>query len=79
MAHGLDIDQVFAFHPATEKTGPVHDEVRRVCREAAHELEALTPPSPEQTLALRKLQEAMMHANAAVAIHGVREAEGGAA
>ncbi len=73
MAAGIDIDETFAFHPAGPVTGQVHDAVRTACREAAHDLAALMPPSAEATLALRALQQAMMWANAAVAIHGARQ------
>lgn len=64
-----ELDRRFNFHPATDVTGPLHDAVRETCRAAAHDLLKLTPPSPEQTTALRKLQEAMMFANAAIACH----------
>lgn len=66
-----DINDLFTFHPPKDKeTEQKHDRVREVCRTAAHHIKDLTPESPEQTTALRKLQEAMMHANAAIAIHG---------
>lgn len=64
-----EIDNVFAFHPATPTTGPQHDRVREIVRETAHILVDIMPPSPEATLAVRKLQEAMMYANAAIACH----------
>lgn len=70
---GLDHDQIdgiFSFHPPKdEATGELHDKVRECIRLAAHEIKDLTPDSAEQTTAIRKLQEAMMHANAAIAIH----------
>lgn len=71
---GLDhnqIDEIFSFHPPRPDTDDAdrHDKVRLVCRNAAHAIKDLTPDSPEQTTALRKLQEAMMHANAAIAVH----------
>lgn len=70
MAFGLDIDEVFSFHPATPETGPIHDQIREICRSTAKDLDILMPECPEATLAIRKLQETMMFANAAVAIHG---------
>lgn len=70
MAYGMDIDQVFSFHPpATPAVGELHDSVRTKCRELAHWLDENLPGSPEATTAIRKLQETMMHANAAIAIH----------
>jgi len=66
-----DVETIFTFHPPKdEETGNRHDRIREVCRTAAHHIKDLTPDSAEQTTAIRKLQEAMMHANAAVAIHG---------
>lgn len=65
-----DIDAIFTFHPPkNDEIASAHDNVRLVMRNAAHEIKRLTPESPEQTTAIRKLQEAMMHANAAIAVH----------
>lgn len=63
----------FAFHPATEFTGPVHDKIRIKFGELAQDLITITPHSREQSLALTALQESMMWSNGAVAIHTPRE------
>ncbi len=60
----------FSFHPATETTAPLHEAVRATCLFAAKNIRERTPPSREQSLAFTALQEAMMWANAAIAIHG---------
>lgn len=73
MAFGLDIEEVFGFHPATEITGPIHNELRQLCKELAYQLQNHLPESREKSLALTKLQEVMMFSNAAIAIHGPRE------
>lgn len=57
----------FAFHPATEVTGPIHDEIRREFAAQAEVVLRLAPPGRHQNLALTALQEAMMWCNAAVA------------
>lgn len=63
------INSTFTYH------APKDDQPRRyeALRNKAHELAVLiaecTPPSPEQTLALRDLQRASMMANAAIAIN----------
>lgn len=67
----LDLESIFTFHPATDETGPAHAAVRGICMEAAYSLQALTPQCPEQTLAIRAIQEAMHMANSAIAQHGV--------
>lgn len=66
----LDLDSIFSYHPATDKTGPVHDAVRQSCKGLAEHLTVLTPSCPEQTLAIRSIQEAMMWANSAIAQNG---------
>jgi putative hemolysin len=62
-----DIDNRFMFHPATEVTAPMHDKVRNDCRLLAHKIDKMLPESREKSLALTKLEEAMMWANAAIA------------
>lgn len=67
MAYELDIDSIFSFHPpANEDTAKLHDLVRFTVREVAKEWNRILPASAEKTLAIRKLQEAMMFANSAV-------------
>ena len=60
-----ELETRFAFHPATEETGPKHDEVRRHCLILAGTL--IAPECREQSLAITALEEAMMWANAAIA------------
>jgi hypothetical protein len=57
----------FRFHPATTITGPQHDELRAHFRALAEVLLIRLPGSPDKTVALRKLQDAMMAANACIA------------
>lgn len=68
-----EIARRFMFHGATPATGPKHDEVRQRLRTLALWLLDDLPPCRERSLALTKLQEAMMFANAAIAIHTERE------
>lgn len=65
------IENDFRYHPPqgpdqTER----YNKIRAVARGYAHELVELCPPSRELSLALTKLDEAVMHANSAVARHG---------
>ena len=57
----------FQFHPADEVTGLQHQAVREACELAAHKLSKLVPPGRELSLALTKLEEAMMWGNAGIA------------
>lgn len=65
-----ELEERFTFHPATEKTGPLHDEVRLRHLDLAYWVLHNVPDSREQSLALTALQQSMMWANGAVAIHG---------
>jgi hypothetical protein len=64
------IDREFGYHPATDKTGPVHERVRELLRRTAHELNDLLPECPRKTEALGNLRSAMWAANSAVAAYG---------
>ncbi len=69
MSTRLDLANIFTYH------APVGDQLARYARlrEAALRFAGtvadLTPESAEQTLAIRKVQEAVMFANAAIAIN----------
>jgi hypothetical protein len=64
----LDIESIFSHHPPrSDEVATLHAEVRSEIRLVAHFFQAELPDSPEKTLAIRKLQEAMMYANSAIA------------
>lgn len=64
------IHDIFAHHPPKDEyVAQRHENVRNITKHAALWFFAHLPPSAERTLAIRKLQEAMMYANAAIAIH----------
>lgn len=62
-----EIRNRFAYHPATEVTGPIHDDIRKQFTAMAESLLAVMPPGRHASLALTTLEEAMHWANAAVA------------
>jgi hypothetical protein len=63
-----NIDQMFDHHPPrTENAVNLHAALRREVKTTAAFFIAELPDSPEKTLAVRKLQEALMWANASVA------------
>lgn len=64
-----DLFNRFAFHPATEITGPLHNEVRDRIHALASILLDLIPPGREAALVVTKLEETMFWANAAIARH----------
>lgn len=65
-----ELEHRFGFHPADERTGRLHEQVRDACLDAAVLVKTLTPECREQSLAVTKLEEAMMWANAAIARNG---------
>lgn len=65
----LDIEKMFAFHGGTPETIPLHTQVRAQLKVTAQMLAGITPKCAEQTIAIRKLQEAMFYFNAAIALN----------
>jgi hypothetical protein len=65
----MNLENIFAYHPAKGDQGQRYDSNRQVCLEAARIIDQNCPDSPEKTLAIRKLQEAMFYANAAIAVN----------
>ncbi|MCO6436533.1 MAG: hypothetical protein J5J06_05550 [Phycisphaerae bacterium] len=62
------IEHNFTHHvPVNEAVCRLHADVRKACRKAALDIAFLCPESRERSLALTKLEEAMMWANAAIA------------
>jgi hypothetical protein len=65
-----DIEQRFAFHPATtDEKRNTHTSVRQQCRQLADALNALLPEGREKALAITHLEEVMFWGNAALARH----------
>lgn len=69
-----DILDCFAFHPATEVTGPLHDRIRSRHKAMAETILSTTPAGRHQSLALTALQESMMWCNAAIACDTPKDA-----
>lgn len=62
-----DINHRFDYHrPDTDQVSS-HESVRDRCKDLAHHLDVMLPPGREKALALTKLEEALMWANAAIA------------
>lgn len=62
-----ELDKRFNFHPANDRTGPMHERVRAAARAFAETIAELTPESREQSTAITKIEEAMFWGNAAIA------------
>lgn len=63
------LDRVYTYHPPFGTQFGRYVVIREAGKTLASIVTQLTPPSREQSTALTKIQEAMMWANAAIAIH----------
>lgn len=64
----LDLENRFDYHqPRDDETKRRHEQVRAVCLGAALDIDGLLPEGREKSLAVTKLEEAMMWANAGIA------------
>lgn len=62
-----DLDRRFDLHPATERTGPIMDELRSRHKALARQVMSACPPGRETNLALTAIESALFWANASVA------------
>jgi len=63
------IENIFTYHKPNGTQPQRYEMIRDKARELAHLINENTPPSAEQTLAIRHLQQTVMFANASIAIH----------
>lgn len=65
----MDVQKTFSYHSPFGDQPERYVRLRVKAKELAMLIQELTPPSAEQTLALRDLQRCVMMANAAIAIN----------
>lgn len=63
----LDLDNIFTYHAPQPDQVDRYNKLRVEAKALAARIVALTPQSAEQTLAIRKLEECVFYANAAIA------------
>lgn len=63
----MDIANRFSYHPPKDDQPERYVAIRNAAGNYAELILGLTPPSREQSLAITKLEEAVMFANAAIA------------
>jgi hypothetical protein len=72
----VDLDELrnrFAYHkPPDDLTASAHDSVRKLTLSVAEFLLGVLPDCDERRRAIDALDDAMKHANAAIARHGIR-------
>lgn len=64
-----EIENNFTYHPPSQLQKEKYEALRNEAKELAHHINLWCPTSAEATLAIRKLEEAIMWANAAIARH----------
>ena len=65
-----EITEIFMYHAPKANQPYLYESIRQQGRDFAHWLNTNIPDSREKSVAITKIQEAVMFANAAVAIHG---------
>lgn len=65
-----DIDNWFKYHPPSNDQIMKFQAIRESAKHLAYVILTNTPPSADQTAAIRKLRECVMTANAAIACEG---------
>ncbi len=62
--------EIFTYHAPTADQQVAYEKLRNAAYDFACALVDLTPPSPDQSAALRLLRQSVMTANAAIALQG---------
>lgn len=64
------IEHQFTYHAPTERQVGDMKEIRDTAKELAHLIAARCPASADRTVAIRKIREAVMIANASIVLGG---------
>lgn len=64
---GINLEALFRHHPPMGDQAERYETIRNAGWHFALVIQEMTPPSAEQTLAIRALHLAVMHANTAIA------------
>jgi hypothetical protein len=71
-----DLDNWFTYHAPTNAQLPLYEKLRSAARHFADVILECTPPSADQSDAIRKVREAVMTANASIACEAPLKARG---
>ena len=66
----IDLDHIFRYHAPTEAQVPKYNELRAAAHKFAEVIVRRVPPGADQAAAVRKVREAVMTANAGIALDG---------
>lgn len=65
-----ELEEMFTYHAPNDAQIGKYQVIRNTAKSLAHVIIDNTPPCADQTVAIRKLRECVMTANAAIAIQG---------
>lgn len=66
----MDLEKNFTYHAPSTDQIKIYSDIRRMAHDYAEFLQSVSPTSRELSLALTKLEECVMWANASVARNG---------
>jgi hypothetical protein len=66
----MDLDNIFKYHAPTPDQLPKYEALRNAAKTFAQAIVDNSPAGPDQTAAIRKVREAVMTANASIALKG---------
>ena len=66
----MNLDNIFKYHQPTADDTVAYEKLRSSAKQFAQAIVELTPECADQTAAIRKVREAVMTANAAIALKG---------
>jgi hypothetical protein len=64
-----ELDLWFTYHPPTPEQAPIFQTLRDAGHQFAQTIIENVPPSPDRTVAIRHVREAVMNANASLACY----------
>lgn len=70
MYNELDLDNIFSYHAPTSEQVEQYQNIRDAAKEFAKVVIANSPICADQMVAIRKIREAVMTTNAAIALNG---------
>lgn len=66
----MDIENIFKYHTPKDDQPDKYERIRGEAKHLAYQINQLCPDSEEKAEAMKRLREAVMWANASIAIHG---------
>jgi hypothetical protein len=66
----LDLENLFTYHAPKADQPALYEAIRNAAKEFAKVVVANTPDGPDQTIAIRHIQDAVMRANLSIATTG---------